>query len=244
MQDNNKGYDIKDKLSEVEKAAGYNFKNKELLRQAFVHSSYANENPGVLSNERLEFLGDAVLEFVISGYIYNHFPKCTEGELTKLRATIVCEGNLSKAAAELNLGDYLKLGVGEANSSGSRQRSSTLCDVFEALIGAIFLDGGIESVGRFITKHAVSRIDLTEVSYSPNDYKGQLQELLQKENPPKNGQQQIIYKILSQTGPAHNRLFSAQAEYNGSVLGTGSGKSKKEAEQNSAYDAICKLERL
>ncbi len=233
------GYDeqsrirLTESIATLEKQIGYTFNDKGLAAQALTHSSYANESQAVLSNERLEFLGDAVLELCISDYLYSRFSSCSEGDLTKLRATVVCEGNLAKAAKVINLGEHLIFGVGASQTAGSRERSSTLCDAFEAVIGAIYLDSGSEHANKFIMKFATPLADLSDATFSPNDFKGQLQDKLQKQGNP-----QIQYKILKESGPDHDKEFTAQVTEGSRVLAKGKGKSKKEAEQNAAQNAL------
>lgn len=225
-------------LKELESATSYTFKDKKKLLLALTHSSYANEkkNEGLTSNERLEFLGDAVLNIVTSEYIYKNFPLLPEGEMTKTRASIVCEGSLMKCANKIMLGNYLLLGKGEENSGG-RTRTSILSDAFEALIGAIYLDGGLEEAGTFIfstMKDLYENINSSEVFV---DYKTQFQEIIQK-----NSEQNICYKILEEKGPDHNKFFVAQLSVGDKIYGTGEGRSKKEAEQNAASAALGKLQ--
>lgn len=224
-------------IEELEKIAGYCFKNKKNLLLALTHSSYANEkrNEGLSSNERLEFLGDAVLNIVISDYIYKNRPKLSEGEMSKTRASIVCESALMKCAENIKLGSFIMLGRGEENTGG-RQRASILSDAFEALIGAIYIDGGLEEASKFIFKameELISHMDKSEVFI---DYKTNLQEVIQKD-----GEEKISYQILEEKGPDHNKEFIVQLTVGDKVMGSGSGKSKKEAEQNAAKAALAKL---
>lgn len=212
----------------------YSFKNEKLLLTALTHSSYANENKNehIEYNERLEFLGDAVLGFVVGGYLYKHFPNISEGELSKLRASVVCEAMLSEKSRALNIGDNMRFGHGE-EMSGGRQRVSILADAFEAVIGAIYLDGGIEAATTFILEQLEDDIYKMKKVFKTLDSKTNLQELIQK-----NSSNPISYKIINETGPAHKRVFTAQVIHNNQILGEGKGNSKKEAEQMAAYNAI------
>lgn len=218
----------------MEKFLNYKFKNIDILNIAITHSSFAHECKSncTENNERLEFLGDAVLELVISNYIFNEFKELPEGELTKLRASVVCEGMLSKIARKLNIGKFIKLGKGEENTGG-RERDSILADAFEAIIGAIYLDGGIEEAEKFILNEMKESIYEMRNSFKMSDCKTYLQELIQKSS-----KEPIEYDIIDEVGPAHNKLFVVQVMHNNRILGKGDGKSKKEAEQNAAYDAI------
>lgn len=224
------------RLSELEKAIGYHFKDKGKLLLALTHSSYANErrSEGFTSNERLEFLGDSVLNIITSDYIYKNHPELPEGEMTKTRAAIVCESSLMKCAEKINLGEYLYLGRGEENTGG-RKRTSILSDAFEALIGAIYLDGGITDAGRFIIgsmEDIYRNINNKEVF---KDYKTQFQEIIQKQS-----EQHISYTIIDEKGPDHDKLFIAQLTVGDRSYGTGVGRTKKEAEQNAAKAALDK----
>lgn len=224
-------------LLEFEKIISYEFKNKNLLTQALCHSSYANENrkTNIKNNERLEFLGDAILELVISDYIFNSYPEMPEGELTKFRASIVCETTLAKEAISLKIGDYIMLGKGEKSTGGST-RESILADAFEALIGAIYLDNGIDCVKQYILKIMKPVIFKLQESFKTMDYKTYLQEIIQKKD-----KETVKYEIIKEQGPDHSKEFIAVATHNGKNLGKGLGKTKKEAEQNAALDALNKL---
>lgn len=214
----------------------YKFNNAKLLETALRHSSYAHECKGkVRDNERLEFLGDAVLEFSISSYIFTHFEELPEGELTKFRASIVCEGTLAKIARKLNVGEHLKVGKGE-ELMGGRERDSILSDAMEAIFGAIYLDGGIEVARQFIIDNMKEEIHQLRNSFTHSDKKTYLQEIVQKTS-----KVPIEYKIISEEGPAHNKKFVVQVVHLNKIMGEGSGKSKKEAEQNAAADAISKI---
>lgn len=214
----------------------YKFKNETLLKIAVTHSSFAHEaKENIENNERFEFLGDAVLELVISSFIFNKFPELPEGELTKLRASIVCESNLAKRARELKLGDFIRLGKGEEHTGG-RERDSILADAMEAIFGAVYLDSGIEGATEFIIKLMEPSIIELRNKFKFNDCKTYLQEIIQSKS--KNA---LEYVIVREDGPAHDKIFEVKVSHCGKVLGRGSGKNKKEAEQNAAYNAICKI---
>ncbi len=216
---------------------GYKFENETLLSIAITHSSFAHESKeNIENNERFEFLGDAVLEFAISSFIFNKFPELPEGELTKLRASIVCEGNLSKVARELNLGDFLRLGKGEEHTGG-RERDSILADAMEAIFGAVYLDGGIEKASDFIVNLMKPSVFELRKNFKFNDCKTYLQEIIQSKS-----QDALEYTIVRENGPAHDKVFVVEVSHRGKILGEGSGKNKKEAEQNAAFDAIKKIE--
>jgi len=214
---------------------GYNFKDEKLLKTALTHSSFANEH-NCKSYERLEFLGDSILSFVISSSIYKNFPDLPEGELSKLRASIVCERSLEECSKKLNVGKYLILSKGE-ETTGGRERASILADVFEAILGAIFLDGGIEPARDFINKYLS---DAVIESHSGKgvfkDYKTVLQEIVQQ------NEGSVEYFEVKEEGPEHNKIFTVGIKYMGSDLSYGSGRNKKEAQQNAAKEAIKKLQ--
>ena len=217
---------------------GYRFKDNSLLSTALTHTSFAYENKDgkTFSNERLEFLGDAVLELIISSHIFNKFPDLTEGELTKLRASIVCEDSLSKVSKKLKIGENLMLGKGE-EQNGGRNRPSILADAFEAILGAIYLDGGFNDAEKFILEVLKDVILQKKDSFKTNDSKTLLQEIIQK-----NSQEPLVYKIISEEGPAHDKVFTVEVFHKGSSLAIGGGKSKKDAEQDAATIAIKKNE--
>ena len=225
-------------MEKIEKYIGYEFKDRSFLQTALTHSSYANENklPAFSYNERLEFLGDAILGFVVGSYVFKHYSDIPEGELTKLRASVVCEAMLAKKAKKIELGSFLRLGRGE-EMTGGRNRVSILADAFEALIGAIYMDGGIENAEKFILTQLENDIKLMRVGFKKLDSKTNLQEIIQKTS-----KIPLEYHIIDEKGPAHNRIFSASVTHNGVVLGVGSGSSKKDAEQAAAQAAIEKLE--
>lgn len=219
-------------LEEFEGKIRYIFTNKNLIVEALSHSSYANEKRKTRhSNERLEFLGDSVLSIVVSQYLFEHFTHLPEGELTKIRASLVCEKSLYKFAMQIDLGEHILLGKGEENTGG-RERPSILADAFEAVIAAIYLDGGLEVARKYILRFIPKDIDNRKpVSFS--DHKTILQEIIQK-----NPEEKVEYKLVGQSGPDHNKAFKVQVCLNSNVIGTGIGKSKKEAEQMAAKEAL------
>ncbi|NGQ93892.1 ribonuclease III [Brevibacillus sp. SYP-B805] len=223
-------------FAELQETIGVRFRDESVLRQAFTHSSYVNEQKGkrMQDNERLEFLGDAVLELTVSQFLYKMFPKMSEGEMTKLRAAIVCEPSLVKFAELLHFGDLVLLGKGE-ELTGGRQRPALLADVFEAFIGALYLDQGLEAVFSFMEKYVYPRIDKGEFA-QVTDFKSQLQEFVQQDN-----LGELQYRIVQEKGPAHNREFVSEVLLNNRSLGIGSGRSKKEAEQQAAARALISL---
>ena len=219
-------------LDEFEEYLRYSFKNKHLLKEALSHSSYANEKKkSRRSNERLEFLGDSVLSIVVSQYLFKHFAHLPEGELTKIRASLVCEKSLYKFAQQIHLGNFILLGKGEENTGG-RERPSILADAFEAVIAAIYLDGGIESATKYVLRFVPEDID-SRKSSAFNDYKTVLQEIIQK-----NPEEKVEYHLAGQSGPDHDKAFKVEVCLNSNVIGTGIGKSKKEAEQMAAKEAL------
>ena len=218
-------------LEILEKNIGYTFKNKELLKNALTHTSYAYEH-SIASNEKLEFLGDSILEFVSSEYMYNKYTNLKEGEMTKVRATVVCEKSLHKVAVLHNFGDFLYLGRSEV-ISGGKKRPAILADSVEAVIAAIFIDGGLEPAKKFIIENLKDAIAVATKHVGEKDYKTVLQEELQK-----NGDVKIEYKIIDESGPDHNKTFKAEVSLNGKKLATGVGKSKKEAERQAAKKAL------
>ena len=222
------------KQLEFQQVIGYEFKQAGLLQQALTHSSYANEKrmKRHSDNERLEFLGDAVLEIVASEYLYNNFPQMPEGELTKLRASLVCEPTLAYCTKELHLGDYLLLGRGE-DRTGGRKRSSILSDALEAVIGAIYLDGGFASAKEFILKFILTDIEHKKLFY---DSKTILQETVQGR-----GIGAMDYKLAGESGPDHDKKFEVELWIGGKKTSTGEGHTKKAAEQEAAYKALIKL---
>ena len=218
----------------LEQALGYTYRDRKLLETALSHTSYANEifKDNLHSYERLEFLGDSILGFVTADYLFRTFPNKHEGELTRIRAELVCEKNLAAIAERLNLGDYLLLGNGEEHGGG-RHRSGTLCDVMESLIAAAYLDGGFEAA-----KGIVQRLILPELAQKPKsqDYKTELQELVQRQK-----DQVLHYELVAESGPDHCKEFTVRVLLNGAPVGSGSGSSKKRAEQAAAEEAIRRL---
>ncbi len=220
-------------MKEFEKLINYNFKNKRLLREALTHSSFANEHKSsnMKCNERLEFLGDAVLSIVVADYIFNNCPQLPEGELTKLRAALVCEKALFKFGKMINLGEYLLLSKGEKNGGGA-ERPSIVSDAFEAVIAAIYLDSGMEAAKKHILRFVIPEINNRNTKPF-KDYKTTLQEIVQK-----NPGEKLQYQLVSETGPDHDKHFVFDVLLNSNVIGTGGGRSKKEAEQNAAREAL------
>lgn len=219
-------------FTEFEEKLGYSFKDKSLLELALTHSSFANENKLKKNNERFEFLGDSVLGFVTAEYLFTEFKNRPEGEMTKLRAAVVCEKSLFKFAEQIDLGKYILLGRGE-DSTGGRNRPSVVSDAFEAIIAAIYIDGGMEAVKPYILrfiKDAVKR----ETSFKDN--KSLLQEEIQKVKG-----NSLAYEEVGEEGPDHDKTFVFRVKLNGEIIGEGKGKSKKEAEQNAAGNALDKL---
>ncbi|HET7629318.1 MAG TPA: ribonuclease III [Bacillales bacterium] len=215
---------------------GIRFREPALLKQAFTHSSYVNEHRRrpFEDNERLEFLGDAVLELTVSRYLFEKYPHMTEGELTKLRAAIVCEPSLVSFASDLGFGHFILLGKGE-EVTGGRERPALLADVFEAFIGALYLDNGLDQVVVFLRKYIYPKIDAGAFSHVM-DHKSQLQEYVQRNN-----LGEIQYEIIQEKGPAHNREFVARVTVASEPVGIGCGRSKKEAEQQAAEKGMGKL---
>lgn len=227
----------KQQVKDFEKHINYVFKNKDFLVSAMTHSSYANEHNlrKVDNNERLEFLGDAVLEIITSDYLFKKYPDLLEGELTKFRASIVCEPTLASFSREIQLGTYVLLGKGE-DLSGGRNRDSVLSDSVEALIGAIYLDGGFDAVKKFVFESLLTNLEARKRFV---DSKTHLQEWIQR-----NSEQALEYVVISETGPDHNKRFVVEVRHEDKVIGQGTGKSKKSAEQHAAYDALIALEAI
>ena len=218
---------------EFQKIIGYRFQNTKLLQQALTHSSYANEkHMKHADNERLEFLGDAVLELVSSEFLFSNYPEMSEGDLTKLRASLVCEPTLAGCTASIQLGGFIRLGKGE-DQTGGRERKSILSDALEALIGAIYLDGGFTSAKEFILKFILTDIEHKKLFY---DSKTILQELVQG-----NFSQELHYHLLSEEGPDHDKKFVVEARIGTDVYGQGVGRTKKGAEQEAAYHTLLLL---
>ena len=216
----------------LEERIGYQFKNKKYLRRALTHSSYSNESRDKPeSNERMEFLGDAVLSLVVSNYIFHRF-HLDEGDLTKIRASIVCEKSLFRFAQEIGLGEELYLGRGE-EQMGGRTRPSIVSDAFEALIAAIFLDGGLEPAGKFVLRFVREELDTGEQRGTFVDYKTMLQEIIQK-----NPEEKVTYVLVGEHGPDHDKHFAVEVRLNSNVIGRGESRSKKGAEQLAAKEAL------
>ena len=218
-------------LDKLEKNIGYLFKNKKLLEQALTHTSYAHEN-NVHSNEKLEFLGDSILEFISSKYLYNKYPKLKEGEMTKVRAAVVCEKSLYKIAQLHNFSDFLYIGKSEQKTEGNH-RPAILADSVEAVIAAIYLDGGIQEADKFIIENLKDEIEIATKHVGDKDYKTVLQEKLQI-----HGDVKIEYEIIKEVGPDHDKIFEAEVKCNGKILAKGEGKSKKEAQMKAAKKAL------
>ena len=219
-------------IKDLETAIGYRFKNITLLQNALTHSSYANEywHNSLMSNERLEFLGDSILGMVVAEHLYRNFPDRPEGELTRMRADMVCEQALAKVADRLDLGTHLLLGHGE-EQGGGRNRASILADAVESVIAASFIDGGMEAARRFIERFILCDVPVTKLHNA--DYKTALQELVQQKK-----EQTIAYCLVRESGPDHNKEFVAAVSINGVVMGQGTGSSKKRAEQEAARNAM------
>lgn len=222
---------------DCQKSLGVAFRQESLLEQAFVHLSYLNENPSFAqpSNERLEFLGDAVLNFIVTEKLYEEFPKLSEGELTEIRASLVCRDALAELASSLKLGNWLLLGRGE-EATGGRAKVSNLANAMEALIGALYLDQGLTQTRRFILRQFKPELKKIKAGKTPPNYKALVQELIQGQKRPT-----PVYRLVEATGPDHSKQFTAQILVEGEVLGRGTGKSKKAAESQAARAAWEKL---
>lgn len=219
------------RLDKFQENIGYHFNNKELVKRALTHTSYAYER-GIKSNEKLEFLGDSILEFVTSKYLYNNYPKLNEGEMTKVRATVVCESSLYKVATKHNFSDFLYLGKSEI-VSGGKKRPAILADSVEATIAAIYLDSNMENAAKFIIENLKDEIEIASKNVGLKDYKTVLQEKLQQ-----HGSVLIQYKIINEEGPDHKKIFTAEVKCNGNILAQGKGNSKKQAEMEAARKAL------
>ena len=222
-------------IKELESALGYRFHNVALLQNALAHSSYANErwHNSLLSNERLEFLGDSVLGMLVADYLYRNFPDRPEGELTRMRADMVCEQTLAAAANKIGIGEHLLLGHGE-EQGGGRSRNSILADAMESVIAACYLDGGLDAALQVVQQFILVEVPVTKLHNA--DYKTQLQELVQQKK-----NQVLSYALVGQSGPDHDKKFDVEVMLNGNVVGSGSGSSKKRAEQDAARVAIGNL---
>ena len=223
------------RLSVLEDNISYHFKDKDLLLLAMTHSSYANEHriEKLYNNERLEFLGDAVLEIITSDYLFKTYPKHHEGDLTKMRASIVCEQTLALAAGDIELGSYIMLGKGE-EKTGGRHRASVVSDAMEALIGALYSDGGLECAKTFIVKYILKDIKNKQLFY---DSKTILQEIVQSDYTG-----ELVYVVVGEKGPDHDKRFIVEARVGDKPIGMGQGRTKKAAEQEAAYNALMKTQ--
>lgn len=223
--------------NDCQKNLGISFHQESLLEQAFVHSSYFNENPGFAcpSNERLEFLGDAILNFIVAEKLYEEFPKLHEGKLTEIRASLVCRDTLAGLASSLKLGDWLLLGQGE-ETNGGRTKASNLANAMEALIGAVYLDQGLARARRFILRQFKPKLEKIKAGKTTPNYKALVQEFIQGQKRPT-----PIYRLVEASGPDHSKQFTAEIIVEGEALGRGTGKSKKTAESQAARAAWKKL---
>ncbi len=221
-----------EKLEELQRKIGYTFRNDQLLLQALTHSSYANEGKKHgKNNERLEFLGDSVLSVIVARHLFLTYRDLPEGELTNLRASLVCEKALDVFAAQFGLGEYLLLGKGE-EMNGGRERPSILADAFEALLAAIYLDGGYEAAQKFVLGFIPEQLDVKKKT-KLSDYKTPLQEIVQQ-----NKEERIEYVLVDEQGPDHAKTFTVEVLLNSNIIGRGQGRSKKQAEQNAAHEAL------
>jgi len=222
-------------IKDLEAAIGYKFQNISLLQNALAHSSFANErwHDSLRSNERLEFLGDSILGMVVAEHLYRNFPDRPEGELTRMRADMVCETSLAAVAEQVGLGNHLLLGHGE-EAGGGRNRASILADAVESVIAASFLDGGMAAARSIIDRFVLSRVPVRQLTNK--DYKTALQELVQQKK-----NQTISYRLVGESGPDHDKTFLVEVDLNGCVAGQGSGTSKKRAEQDAARAALEQL---
>ena len=220
-------------MEALEERLGYKFKNINLLKNSLTHSSYANEvRGGFSSNERLEFLGDSVLSIIVSEHIYNKYPNMPEGELTRLRASLVCEKSLCAFSRELGIGEFLKLGNGE-DKHGGRERDSILADAFEAVLASIYLDGGMAAARKHVMNTVLRDLKHHCDEDTFKDYKTTLQEIIQR-----NPEESVTYILIDESGPDHDKSFTVEVHLNSNTIGTGTGKSKKQAEQMAAKQAL------
>lgn len=215
----------------IEERLGHRFQERQLLVEALTHTTFANENPGTSSNQRLEFLGDAVVGMVVADYIFRTYPELPEGELTTLRAAVVCEPSLAARTRELGGGQWMRFGKGE--SVAGRDRNSTLADLFEALVGALFLDGGLDVARSFVLRELTPVVAQARRGQVRVDYKTRLQEWLQRK-----WNEEPVYRLLNEEGPPHDKRFFVGVYHRDQQLGTGWGKNKKEAEQMAAREAL------
>jgi ribonuclease-3 len=222
---------------DCQESLGLSFREESLLEQAFAHLSYLNENPGFAtpSNERLEFLGDAILNLIVAEKLYEEFPELPEGELTEIRASLVCRDTLAELASSLKLGDWLLLGRGE-ETSGGRAKASNLANAMEALIGALYLDQGLARARRFILRQLKPELERIEAGQTPLNYKALVQEFIQGQKRPT-----PVYRLVDATGPDHSKQFTAEILVGGEPLGRGTGRSRKTAESQAARAAWEKL---
>lgn len=220
-----------DNIDRLQEIISYSFKNKKLLVNALTHSSFANETKKTESNERLEFLGDAVLSIIVSEHLFSTFRSKQEGDLTKIRASLVCEDTLSRFAKSIELGSFIRFGKGE-RATGGDKRPSILADGFEALLAAIFLDGGMECARAFVMGFILEELKRPQPKLV-SDYKTTLQEIIQQ-----SGEEHLEYVLVGESGPDHNKRFTVEVHINSNVIGKGSGKSKKEAEQQAAREGL------
>ncbi len=219
-------------MKALESNLGYTFKDIKLLENALTHSSYANEvRHGVTSNERLEFLGDSVLSIIVAEHLFNKFKSIPEGELTKLRASLVCEKSLCVFSRELEIGKFLRLGKGE-DKGGGRERDSILADAFEAVLAAMYIDGGMEVAKKHVMRFITAELQHTDDEVF-KDYKTTLQEIIQR-----NPEETVSYILTGESGPDHNKVFEVEVHLNSNVIGRGKGKNKKQAEQMAAKQAL------
>ena len=222
---------VKVYFDELEKSIGYTFKDKKLLKKALTHTSYAYEIK-LESNEKLEFLGDSILEYISSKYIYNNYRNLKEGEMTKVRAEVVCEDSLYKVAKRHNFSDFILIGKSEANSGGNF-KPAILADSIEATIAAIYFDGGLDAAEKFIIDNLKEAIENSSKNVGMKDFKTVLQEKLQE-----HGDVYIKYTVIKETGPDHDKVFTVKVELNGKILATGEGRTKKHAEMDAARRAL------
>ena len=239
MQKRIQEYMDNEKFKVLEDMIGYTFKDINILKQAVTHRSFANENRGrnIRDNERLEFLGDAILDLIISRYLFDKYPIMPEGDLSKIRASIVCEGSLARIARQMNLGQYIFLGKGE-EMSGGRERPSILADAFEAVTGALLVDSGYMESQQFLERTLIKSVNHLSSKDLYTDYKTLLQEVIQKESTIP-----LQYEVLEETGPDHDKDFFVAVYHGQKQLGKGNGKSKKEAEQEAAKKALDALQK-
>ena len=220
-------------MNTLQEKLNYKFKNEDLLINALTHSSYANEvRNGVSSNERLEFLGDSVLSIIVSEYIYKKFGDLPEGEMTKIRASLVCEKSLCQFSREMELGQYLRLGKGE-EKGGGRERDSILADAFEAVLAAMYLDGGFEVAKKHVLRFIKDELYNHNEAEAFKDYKTALQEIIQR-----NPEESVTYHLIGESGPDHDKIFEVEVLLNSNTIGKGKGKSKKQAEQKAAKEPL------